>query len=129
MFFVKIIILFTGVYCLFSVFGIFALKMQGDIPFLNRKYKMLYHMGMTKRSIYKAMSLEYGKILGIPVILSVLLSGIYMLAEMEDRDMLIHDFLFKYVPFQAVFVCFHIAYFYWIKKVVIKKSTMIIVNG
>ncbi len=129
MFFVKIIILFTGVYCLFSIFGIFALKMQGDIPFLNRKYKMLHHMGMTKRSIYKAMSLEYGKILGIPVILSVLLSGIYMLAEMEDRDMLIHDFLFKYVPFQAIFVCFHIAYFYWIKKVVIKKSTMIIVNG
>lgn len=128
MFFVKIIILFTGVCCLFSVSGIFVLKMQGDIPFLNRKYKMLYHMGMTKKAIYKAMSMEYGKILGIPVILSVLLSGIYMLAEMESKDMLINDYLFKYVPFQAIFVCLNIAYFYWIKKAVLQKNTMIIVS-
>lgn len=128
MFFVKIIILFTGVCCLFSVSGILVLKMQGDIPFLNRKYKMLYHMGMTKRSIYKAMSMEYGKILGIPVMLSILLSGIYMLAEMENKDMLINDYLFKYVPFQVVFVCLNIAYFYWIKKAVLHKNTMIIVN-
>lgn len=128
MFFVKIIILFTGVCCLFSVSGILVLKMQGDIPFLNRKYKMLYHMGMTKRSIYKAMSMEYGKILGIPVMLSILLSGIYMLAEMENKDMLINDYLFKYVPFQVVFVCLNIAYFYWIKKAILHKNTMIIVN-
>ena len=128
MFFVKIIILFTGVCCLFSVFGIFVLKMQGDIPLLNQKYEMLYHMGMTKKAIYKGMSMEYGKILGIPVFLSILLSGIYMLVEMENKDMLINDYFFKYIPFQAIFVCLNIAYFYWLKKVILQKNTMIIVS-
>ncbi len=32
-----------GVFCIFSFFGIFALKLQGDMPFLNQLYRILYH--------------------------------------------------------------------------------------
>ena len=119
--YVKIISIFAGVFCIFSFFGIFALKLQGDMSFLNQKYRILYHIGMSERSIYKAMSSEYRKLMEIPVVLSLLLSGVYMAAEMTD-------FICKYIPFQIIFVGFNVLYFCWIKRVVLKKNTKIIIN-
>lgn len=126
--YVRIISIFAGVFCIFSFFGIFALKLQGDMPFLNQKYRILYHIGMSERSIYKAMSSEYRKLMEIPVVLSLLLSGIYMAAEMAGSDMAFEYFIGKYVPFQIIFVGFNVMYFCWIKKIVLKKNVKIIMN-
>ena len=126
--YVKIISIFAGVFCIFSFFGIFALKLQGDMPLLNQKYRILYHIGMSEKSIYKAMSSEYRKLMEIPVTLSLLLSGVYMAAEMNGRDMIFKYFICKYIPFQIIFVGFNVMYFCWIKKMVLKKNTEIIMN-
>ena len=126
--YVKIISIFAGVFCIFSCFGIFALKLQGDMPLLNQKYRILYHIGMSEKSIYKAMSSEYRKLMEIPVVLSLLLSGVYMAAEMTGTDTAFEDFICKYIPFQIIFVCFHAMYFCWIKKMVLKKNTEIIMS-
>lgn len=128
MVYVKIISIFAGVFCIFSFFGIFALKLQGDMPFLNQKYRILYHIGMSEKSIYKAMSSEYRKLMEIPVVLSLLLSGVYMAAEMAGSDMAFEYYIGKYVPFQIIFVGFNVMYFCWIKKMVLKKNTKIIMN-
>ncbi len=128
MVYVKIISIFAGVFCIFSCFGIFALKLQGDMPLLNQKYRILYHIGMSKRSIYKAMSSEYRKLMEIPVVLSLLLSGVYMAAEVTGIDMVFEYFICKYIPFQIIFVGFNVMYFCWIKKMVLKKNTEIIMN-
>ncbi len=126
--YVRIISIFAGVFCIFSFFGIFALKLQGDMPLLNQKYRILYHIGMSEKSIYKAMSSEYRKLMEIPVVLSLLLSGVYMEAEMTGMDTVFEDFICKYIPFQIIFVGFHVMYFCWIKKMVLKKNTEIIIN-
>ena len=126
--YVKIISIFAGVFCIFSCFGIFALKLQGDMPFLNQKYRILYHMGMSEKSIYKTMSSEYRKLMEIPVVLSLLLSGVYMAAEMAGSDMAFEYYICKYIPFQIIFVGFNVMYFCWIKKMVLKKNTKIIMN-
>ena len=126
--YVRIISIFAGVFCIFSCFGIFALKLQGDMPLLNQKYRILYHIGMSERSIYKAMSSEYRKLMEIPVVLSLLLSGVYMAAEMTGMDTAFEDFICKYIPFQIIFVCFNVMYFCWIKKMVFKKNTEIIMS-
>lgn len=126
--YVRIISIFAGVFCIFSFFGIFALKLQGDMPLLNQKYRILYHIGMSEKSIYKAMSSEYRKLMEIPVVLSLLLSGVYMAAEMTGMDTVFEDFICKYIPFQIIFVGFHVMYFCWIKKMVFKKNTEIIIN-
>ena len=128
MVYVKIISIFAGVFCIFSFFGIFALKLQGDMPFLNQKYRILYHIGMSEKSIYKAMSSEYRKLMEIPVVLSLLLSGVYMAAEIAGSDMAFEYYIGKYVPFQIIFVGFNVMYFCWIKKMVLKKNTKIIMN-
>ena len=128
MVYVKIISIFAGVFCIFSFFEIFALKLQGDMPLLNQKYRILYHIGMSKRSIYKAMSSEYRKLMEIPVVLSLLLSGVYMAAEVTGIDMVFEYFICKYIPFQIIFVGFNVMYFCWIKKMVLKKNTKIIMN-
>ncbi len=128
MVYVRIISIFAGVFCIFSFFGIFALKLQGDMPLLNQKYRILYHIGMSEKSIYKAMSSEYRKLMEIPVVLSLLLSGVYMAAEMTGMDTVFEDFICKYIPFQIIFVGFHVMYFCWIKKMVLKKNTEIIIN-
>ncbi len=128
MVYVKIISIFAGVFCIFSFFEIFALKLQGDMPLLNQKYRILYHIGMSEKSIYKAMSSEYRKLMEIPVVLSLLLSGVYMAAEMTGMDTVFEDFICKYIPFQIIFVGFHVMYFCWIKKMVLKKNTEIIIN-
>ena len=128
MVYVRIISIFAGVFCIFSFFGIFALKLQGDMPLLNQKYRILYHIGMSERSIYKAMSSEYRKLMEIPVVLSLLLSGVYMAAEMTGMDTAFEDFICKYIPFQIIFVGFNVLYFCWIKRVVLKKNTKIIIN-
>lgn len=128
MVYVKIISIFAGVFCIFSFFEIFALKLQGDMPLLNQKYRILYHIGMSKRSIYKAMSSEYRKLMEIPVVLSLLLSGVYMAAEVTGIDMVFEYFICKYIPFQIIFVGFNVMYFCWIKKMVLKKNTEIIMN-
>ena len=126
--YVRMISIFAGVFCIFSFFGIFALKLQGDMPLLNQKYRTLYHIGMSEKSIYKAMSKEYRKLMEIPVVLSLLLSGIYMAAEMTGTDTVFEDFICKYIPFQILFVGFHVVYFCWVKKMVLKKNTKIIMN-
>ena len=126
--YVRIISIFAGVFCILSFFGIFALKLQGDMPFLNQKYRTLYHIGMSEKSIYKAMSSEYRKLMEIPVVLSLLLSGVYMAAEMTGTDTAFEDFICKYIPFQIIFVCFNVMYFCWIKKTVFKKNTEIIMS-
>lgn len=126
--YVRIISIFAGVFCIFSFFGIFALKLQGDMPLLNQKYRILYHIGMSEKSIYKAMSSEYRKLMEIPVVLSLLLSGVYMAAEMTGTDTVFEDFICKYIPVQIIFVGFHVMYFCWIKKMVLKKNTEIIIN-
>ena len=126
--YVKIISIFAGVFCILSFFGIFALKLQGDMPFLNQKYRILYHMGMSEKSIYKTMSSEYRKLMEIPVVLSLLLSGVYMAAEMAGSDMAFGYYICKYIPFQIIFVGFNVMYFCWIKKMVLKKNTKIIMN-
>lgn len=126
--YVKIISIFAGVFCIFSFFGIFALKLQGDMPLLNQKYRTLYHIGMSEKSIYKAMSSEYRKLMEIPVVLSLLLSGVYMAAEMTGTDTAFEDFICKYIPFQIIFVGFNVMYFCWIKKMVLKKNTEIIMS-
>ncbi len=126
--YVRIISIFAGVFCIFSFFGIFALKLQGDMPFLNQKYRILYHIGMSEKSIYKAMSSEYRKLMEIPIVLSLLLSGVYMAAEMAGSDMAFEYYIGKYVPFQIIFVGFDVMYFCWIKKIVFKKNTKIIMN-
>lgn len=126
--YVRIISIFAGVFCIFSFFGIFALKLQGDMPLLNQKYRILYHIGMSEDSIYKAMSSEYRKLMEIPVVLSLLLSGVYMAAEMTGVDTAFEDFICKYVPFQIIFVGFHVMYFCRIKKMALKKNTEIIMN-
>lgn len=127
--YVRIISIFAGVFCIFSFFGIFALKLQGDMPLLNQKYRILYQIGMSEKSIYKAMSSEYRKLMEIPVVLSLLLSGVYMAAEMTGTDTAFEDFICKYIPFQIIFVGFNVMYFCWIKKMVLKKNTKIIMNG
>ena len=127
--YVRIISIFAGVFCILSFFGIFALKLQGDMPFLNQKYRILYHIGMSEKSIYKAMSSEYRKLMEIPVVLSLLLSGVYMAAEMAGSDMAFEYYICKYIPFQIIFVGFNVMYFCWIKKMVLKKNTKIIMNG
>lgn len=119
--YVKIISIFAGVFCIFSCFGIFALKLQGDMPLLNQKYRILYHIGMSEKSIYKAMSSEYRKLMEIPVVLSLLLSGVYMAAEMTGTDTAFEDFICKYIPFQIIFVGFNVMYFCWIKKWCLKR--------
>lgn len=126
--YVRIISIFAGVFCIFSFFGIFALKLQGDMPLLNQKYRILYHIGMSEKSIYKAMSSEYRKLMEIPVVLSLLLSGVYMAAEMTGMDTAFEDFICKYIPFQIIFVGFHVMYFCRIKKMALKKNTEIIMN-
>ena len=126
--YVKIISIFAGVFCIFSFFGIFSLKLQGDMPLLNQKYRILYHIGMSEKLIYKAMSSEYRKLMEIPVVLSLLLSGVYMAAEMTGMDTAFEDFICKYIPFQIIFVGFNVMYFCWIKKMVLKKNTKIIMN-
>ena len=126
--YVRIISIFAGVFCILSFFGIFALKLQGDMPLLNQKYRILYHIGMSEKSIYKAMSSEYRKLMEIPVVLSLLLSGVYMAAEMTGMDTVFEDFICKYIPFQIIFVGFNVLYFCWIKRVVLKKNTKIIIN-
>ena len=126
--YVRIISIFAGVFCILSFFGIFALKLQGDMPFLNQKYRILYHMGMSEKSIYKTMSSEYRKLMEIPVVLSLLLSGVYMAAEMAGSDMAFGYYICKYIPFQIIFVGFNVMYFCWIKKMVLKKNTEIIIN-
>ena len=128
MVYVKIISIFAGVFCIFSCFGIFALKLQGDMPFLIQKYRILYHIGMSEKSIYKSMSSEYRKLMEIPVALSLLLSGVYVMAEMTGKDMLFEYYICKYIPFQVIFVGFYIVYFCWIKKAVLKKNTKTIMN-
>lgn len=127
--YVRIISIFAGVFCILSFFGIFALKLQGDMPFLNQKYRILYHIGMSEKSIYKAISSEYRKLMEIPIALSLLLSGVYMAAEMAGSDMAFEYYTGKYVPFQIIFVGFNVMYFCWIKKMVLKKNTKIIMNG
>ena len=126
--YVRIISIFAGVFCILSFFGIFALKLQGDMTFLNQKYRILYHMGMSEKSIYKTMSSEYRKLMEIPVVLSLLLSGVYMAAEMAGSDMAFGYYICKYIPFQIIFVGFNVMYFCWIKKMVLKKNTKIIMN-
>ena len=126
--YVRIISIFAGVFCILSFFGIFALKLQGDMPLLNQKYRILYHMGMSEKSIYKTMSSEYRKLMEIPVVLSLLLSGVYMAAEMAGSDMAFGYYICKYIPFQIIFVGFNVMYFCWIKKMVLKKNTKIIIN-
>ena len=126
--YVRIISIFAGVFCILSFFGIFALKLQGDMPFLNQKYRILYHIGMSEKSIYKAMSSEYRKLMEIPIALSLLLSGVYMAAEMVGSDMAFEYYIGKYIPFQIIFVGFNVMYFCWIKKMVLKKNTKIIIN-
>ena len=126
--YVRIISIFAGVFCILSFFGIFALKLQGDMPLLNQKYRILYHIGMSEKSIYKAMSSEYRKLMEIPVVLSLLLSGVYMAAEMAGSDMAFGYYICKYIPFQIIFVGFNVMYFCWIKKMVLKKNTKIIMN-
>ena len=74
------------------------------------------------------MSKEYRKLMEIPVVLSLLLSGIYMAAEMTGTDTAFEDFICKYIPFQILFVGFHVVYFCWVKKMVLKKNTKIIMN-
>ena len=128
MVYVRIISIFAGVFCIFSCFGIFALKLQGDMPFLSQKYRILYHIGMSEKSIYKSMSSEYRKLMETPVALSLLLSGVYVTAEMTGKDMLFEYYICKYIPFQVIFVGFYIVYFCWIKKAVLKKNTKIIMN-
>ena len=128
MFFVKIISIFAGSFCLLSCFGIFALKIQGDMPASKRKYRILYHIGMSEKAIGKAMSAEYRRALEIPVAVSVVLSGVYMLAEMADKDMLIHYYICKYIPFQIIFICLNIAYFYWMKRIILQKNLDAVVN-
>ena len=128
MVYVKIISIFAGVFCIFSCFGIFALKLQGDMPFLIQKYRILYHIGMSEKSIYKSMSSEYRKLMEIPVALSLLLSGVYVTAEMTGKGMLFEYYICKYIPFQVIFVGFYIMYFCWIKKAVLKKNTKIIMS-
>ena len=119
--YVRMISIFAGVFCIFSFFGIFALKLQGDMPLLNQKYRTLYHIGMSEKSIYKAMSTEYRKLMEIPVVLSLLLSGIYMAAEMTGTDTAFEDFICKYIPFQIIFAGLHVMYFCWIKKRCLKR--------
>ena len=98
------------------------------MPLLNQKYRILYHIGMSEKSIYKAMSSEYRKLIVIPVALSLLLSDVYMAAEMTGTDTAFEDFICKYIPFQIIFVCFNVMYFCWIKKMVFKKNTEIIMS-
>lgn len=128
MIFVRIVSIFTGVFCLFSCFGILALKIQGDLPLLKQKYGILYHLGMSEKSIRTAISSEYRKVLAIPVILSLFWSGIYMFAEMTEKEMFVRLYIGKYIPFQILFVCLNILYFYWMKKVMLQKNAMIIVS-
>ena len=47
---------------------------------------------------------------------------------MTGMDTVFEDFICKYIPFQIIFVGFHVMYFCWIKKMVLKKNTEIIIN-
>lgn len=87
-----------------ACFALFALKVQGDIPSLSYKYKLLYQIGMTERAITKAIAREYGLMLAIPLTLSALLSGFYMFAEMTGSGGDIRDYVSMYIPFQLVFL-------------------------
>ncbi|MDE6220903.1 MAG: hypothetical protein K2G51_10840 [Lachnospiraceae bacterium] len=102
--FVKIISVFAGLFCLISGFALFALKAQGDLPQQKQKYGLLYQIGMSENAIAKAVSAEYRNLLAIPIVLSILLSGIYMLAEMAGWDGGIRDYVCRYIPFQAAFL-------------------------
>ena len=64
----------------------------------------------------------------IHVVFSLLLSGVYMAAEMTGMDTAFEDFICKYIPFQIIFVGFHVMYFCRIKKMALKKNTEIIMN-
>lgn len=101
MLFVKIVSVFAGLFCLLAGFALFALKIQGDVPSLRLKYGLLYQLGMSEKAIAKAMSAEYRIMLAIPVFLSILVSGIYMLAELDGE---IRKYVCGYIPFQAGFL-------------------------
>ncbi|MDE7414757.1 MAG: hypothetical protein K2N44_00275, partial [Lachnospiraceae bacterium] len=102
--FVKIISVFAGLFCLISSFALFVLKVQGDLPLLRQKYGLLYQIGMSEKAIAKAVSAEYRNLLFIPLILSILISGIYMFAETTEWNGGIRDYVCRYIPFQVVFL-------------------------
>ncbi|MDE5825811.1 MAG: hypothetical protein K2H91_14195, partial [Lachnospiraceae bacterium] len=102
--FVKIIRVFAGLFCLISSFALFVLKVQGDLPLLRQKYGLLYQIGMSEKAIAKAVSAEYRNLLFIPLILSILISGIYMFAETTEWNGGIRDYVCRYIPFQVVFL-------------------------
>ena len=100
----------------------------GGIALITTSMSLLRRSGLPYHFNYKAMSSEYRKLMEIPVVLSLLLSGVYMAAEMTGMDTAFEDFICKYIPFQIIFVGFHVMYFCWIKKMVLKKNTEIIMN-
>lgn len=106
--FVKIISVFAGLFCLLSSWALFALKVQGELPALKKKYGLLYQIGMSENAIERAVSAEYRNMLAIPLILSVLISGIYMYAEAVAWDGGIRDYVCRFIPFQAVFLALSI---------------------
>ncbi|MCM1181783.1 MAG: hypothetical protein NC337_00215 [Roseburia sp.] len=114
--FVKIISIFTGGFCLLSCFGIFALKMQGDLPVLKQRYGLLYHIGMSEQSVRRAMAAEYRRILALPIVISIVLSGVYMLAQMDGGGTFVKEFVGRYIPFQLLLVCLNAMYFHRIKR-------------
>lgn len=106
--FVKIISVFAGLFCLLSSWALFALKVQGELPALKKKYGLLYQIGMSENAIERAVSAEYRNMLAIPLILSVLISGIYMYAETAAWDGGIGDYVCRFIPFQVVFLALSI---------------------
>ncbi|MDE7205078.1 MAG: ABC transporter permease [Lachnospiraceae bacterium] len=102
--FVKIISVFAGLFCLISSFALFVLRVQGDLPLLRHKYGLLYQIGMSEKAIAKAVSAEYRNLLLIPLLLSILISGIYMFAETTGWNEGIWDYVCRYIPFQAAFL-------------------------
>lgn len=74
------------------------------MPLQKQKYGLLYQIGMSGNAIAKAVSAEYRNLLAIPTALSILISGIYMLAEMTGWDEGPRDYVCRYIPFQAAFL-------------------------
>ncbi|MCM1540834.1 MAG: ABC transporter permease [Blautia sp.] len=117
--FTKIISLFLGIYCQLSCFGILALKIKADKPFIVRKCKTLLFLGMTETDIQKTVVKEYRQLLCLPAAFAIALSFFYMLVELFYSNMLYSKYLAEYFLFQMIILSINMIYYLAVKKMVL----------
>ena len=124
--FTKIISLFLGIYCQLSCFGILALKIKADQPFIVRKCKTFLFLGMAEADIQKNVVKEYRQLLCLPAALAIVLSFFYMLVELAYSNMLYSKYLTEYLLFQTIILCVNVIYYLVVKQMIL---TAIIKNA